>query len=293
MSSTSPLPFFKLRSPLDPLTIRLLRRIDRLASEADCAYFVAGATARDLVLVHVHGLRPGRTTRDVDFGVAVQNWEQFATLKRRADASGAFRAHPQAMQRLVFIDAETGAELPVDLIPFRGVTSSDYMIEWPPNRDVVMNVAGFEEALESSVSLLVEDGLSVWVASVPGLAILKLVAWTDRRNITNKDAADIYRLIATYGDAGIADRLYDQELALLEAYEFDTQLTGADLLGQDAAQLCRHSTRELVTRLLTEEAVYVSLVDQVLQTSSMPETIESTHRLMDAFRRGLLTGRER
>lgn len=268
MSSTSPLSYFRLRSPLDPLTIRLLHRIDRLAREADCSYFVAGATARDLVLVHVHGLRPGRATRDVDFGVAVQNWEQFTKLKQRAEASGAFRAHPHAIQRLFFIDAETGAELLVDLIPFRGVTSSYYMIEWPPNRDVVMNVAGFEEALESSVPLLVEDGLSVRVASIPGLAILKLVAWMDRRNITNKDAADLYQLIVTYGDAGITDRLYDQEMALLEAHGFDTQLADADLLGQDAVRLCRHSTRKLVTGLLAGDAFYASLVDQVLQTSS-------------------------
>jgi len=262
-----------------------------LASEAECPYFVAGATARDLVLVHVHGLPPGRATRDVDFGVAVQNWEQFSKLKQRAEASGTFRTYPHAMQRLIFLDTETGAELPVDLIPFRGVTSSDYMIEWPPNRDVVMNVAGFEEALESSVTLLVEDGLSVRVASIPGLAVLKLVAWMDRRNITNKDASDLFRLITTYGDAGITDRLYDQEMALLEEYEFDTRLTGADLLGQDAAQLCRQSTRELIAGL-ARDALYASLVDQVVQTCSMPETLESTQHLMGAFRRGLI-GRER
>jgi predicted nucleotidyltransferase len=263
-----------------------------LASEAECPYFVAGATARDLVLVHVHGLPPGRATREVDFGVAVQNWEQFSKLKQRAAVSGAFREHPHAMQRLIFIDPETGAELPVDLIPFRGVTSSDYMIEWPPNRDVVMNVAGFEEALEASVSLVVEDGLSVRVASIPGLAVLKLVAWMDRRNITNKDASDLYRLITTYGDAGITDRLYDQEMALLEEYGFDTRLTGADLLGQDAAQLCRQSTRELTAGLARSDDLYASLVDQVLQTCSMPETLESTQHLMEAFRRGL-TGRAR
>lgn len=89
MSSTSPPSSFKLRSPLDPLTIRLLRRMDRLTSEADCPYFVAGATARDLVLVHIHGPRPGRATRDVDFGVAVQNGEQFTTWNQRAEASRA------------------------------------------------------------------------------------------------------------------------------------------------------------------------------------------------------------
>lgn len=264
-----------------------------MARETDCPYFVAGATARDLVLVHIHGLRPGRATRDVDFGVAVESWQQFATLKERAEASGVFRPHPHAMQRLLFTDVESGAELPVDLIPFRGVNSSDYVIEWPPSRDVVMNVAGFEEALASAVLLLVEGGLAVRVASIPGLAVLKLVAWTDRRNITNKDAADIYRLIATYGDAGITDRLYDQEMALLEEHGFDTQLAGADLLGRDVAELFRYSTRELVTRLLAEDATFALLVDHVLHTSAAtPETLDSTQRLMDAFRRGL-TGRER
>jgi len=40
-------------------------------------FFLAGATARDLMLVNVYGLRPGRATRDIDFGIAIESWDEF------------------------------------------------------------------------------------------------------------------------------------------------------------------------------------------------------------------------
>jgi predicted nucleotidyltransferase len=43
-----------------------------------------------------------------------------------------------------------------------------------------MNVAGFEEALVSSVVIEIETGLTARVASVAGLTLLKLAAWVDR-----------------------------------------------------------------------------------------------------------------
>ena len=42
--------------PVDPVIARVLRRLDPIAQEADCSYFVVGATARDLLLVNVYGL---------------------------------------------------------------------------------------------------------------------------------------------------------------------------------------------------------------------------------------------
>ena len=178
--------------------------------------------------------------------------------------------------------------MPIDLIPFRGVTSSDYTIEWPPSLDTVMNVAGFEEALASSISVAIEADLVVRVASVPGLALLKLVAWSDRGRTTNKDAADFYRLLATYENAGNTDRLYDQEMKLLEAVGFDTQLAGAELLGRDGGLLCSSNARGIIESVLKTESTFERLLDQTVQSSAMPETADLVERLLRAFRRGLL-----
>jgi predicted nucleotidyltransferase len=142
-------------SLVDPSIVRVLRTLDPIAREVDCAYFVAGATARDIVLVNIHGLRPGRATRDIDFGIAVENWDSFALLKERLVASGDFASDGRAQQRLTYSDRSAGFSIPIDLIPFRGVTAADGTIEWPPSRDMVMNVAGFEEAWASSIPVQV------------------------------------------------------------------------------------------------------------------------------------------
>ena len=81
-----------LNSPVDPSVVRVLRVLDPIARSSKCEYFLAGATARDLILVNVHGLRPGRATRDIDFGIAVESWAQFELLKERLLATNEFSA---------------------------------------------------------------------------------------------------------------------------------------------------------------------------------------------------------
>jgi hypothetical protein len=53
-----------------------------------------------------------------------------------------------------------------------------------------------------------------------------------------KDAADLYRSPTSYAGASNTRGLYDRELDLSEAAEFDMQLAGAELLGCDVAAIC-------------------------------------------------------
>lgn len=240
------------------------------------------------MLVNVYGLRPGRATRDIDFGIAVESWEQFQGLKERMIATGEFAGDSKTLQRLVYTDRADGFSIPVDLIPFRGVASANQMIAWPPARDVVLNVAGFEEAWASSLPVEVEDGFTVRVASVPGLALLKLIAWADRGVQNNKDAADLYRLLTTYSDAGNFDRLYDQELALLEAVEFDLELAAAELLGRDVARICPGPTFDQARAWLTSPRLLDQLVGHMVQTSSRSEAAPAVSRIVNSFCRGFI-----
>lgn len=288
MSNESSPPSIAPSKPVDPATIRVLRAVDHVASALNCPFFVAGATARDLMLVNVYGLRPGRATRDIDFGIAVESWEQFQGLKERMIATGEFAGDSKTLQRLVYTDRADGFSIPVDLIPFRGVASANQMIAWPPARDVVLNVAGFEEAWASSLPVEVEDGFTVRVASVPGLALLKLIAWADRGVQNNKDAADLYRLLTTYSDAGNFDRLYDQELALLEAVEFDLELAAAELLGRDVARICPGPTFDQARAWLTSPRLLDQLVGHMVQTSSRSEAAPAVSRIVNSFCRGFI-----
>jgi predicted nucleotidyltransferase len=199
--------------PVDPVTLRILSVVNHVAAELELPYIVVGATARDLLLFHVFGIPVTRATADVDFAVAMDSWERFRELRGALLTSGHFREGK--MEHRVYLQAPSVKdEIPVDLIPFGGVAEDD-VIHWPPHRETVMTVVGFEDAIAAAVHVQVDADFTIPVASLAGIAVLKLFAWRDRQT-NDKDAVDLYRIISSYADAGNFDRLYDEEFQFLE-----------------------------------------------------------------------------
>ena len=113
-----------------------------------------------------------------------------------------------------------------------------------------MNVAGFREALESALHVQVDTDLVILLASLPGL-VLRLFAWVDRKH-EKRDAPDILKILADYTDAGNEDRLYTDQLPLLEAAGFDVTIAGPHLLGKDARRIANEETVASITKLLAD-----------------------------------------
>lgn len=203
--------------------------------------FVGGAMARDIMLTHVYGQAVRRATRDVDIGLYIDSWERFAALKDRLAATGAFFEVHGKSHRMHYLRP---GGIPLDLIPFGGVAGDDQTIAWPPGHDVVLNVAGFREGLDSADLVDLGAELSMRVCTLPSLSVLKLLAWRDRGRDNNKDATDFLALAQAYATAGNMDRLYDEEAPLLEMAGHDPDLAGAALLGKDAAILCSPGTAQ-------------------------------------------------
>ena len=274
--------------PVDAVTSRVLRAVHGAAAGAGCRFFVAGATARDLMLVNAFGLPPGRATRDIDFGIAVESWAQFEGLRRKLVETGQFDRAPTDLHRMLWRQSG-GFQMPIDIIPFGGVASADKTLAWPPDEEILLNVAGFAEALESAVCLQIEDDLIIQVASVPGLAVLKVIAWQDRRTENNKDALDLLRLLEHYADAGNLDRLYESELPLLEGADFDLEQAGAQLLGRDAAFICQPEVRNQIAAVLSSEKLINHLVRQMNQGGFDEPRADRASILVGRFRHGFLS----
>jgi predicted nucleotidyltransferase len=236
MNNTSNRPFTLSKPPTEDF-LSVVRELNASANRLGIPFFLAGAAARDLVLVNLWGQAPGRATADIDFAFAVNDWDQFKQLREELLATNHFELVPHKQQRLQYTDPERGYQIPVDFIPFGGVTSGTQTISWPPEGDFVMNVAGFEEVLGAALRIELEPGLIISAASLPGLAILKLIAWDDRHLENNKDAADLYKLLAAFHRAGNEDRIFDEEPELLETLDYDSTLVGAAILGRDAARI--------------------------------------------------------
>lgn len=233
--------------PLDPVTHAIIQAVHLVANDINASYFIIGATARDILLRHVSGVPTGRATRDVDFAIALENWEQFESIKKAMVASGDFEAASEA-HRLYYQPKKFSRAYPLDLIPFGGVEQNGHRIAWPPDMHVVMNVAGYAEALSSSVQVDIGNGLFANLVSIPALAALKLLAWSDRARSDGKDAQDLYLILKHYHHAGNADRLYDH-MNILEACGYDVERAGAALLGSDTASILEKTTCDALLAL--------------------------------------------
>ena len=193
---------------------------------------LVGAMARDLLLFHAYGIKAKRGTEDIDLAFAVASWSDFEKLRELLLSNDIFRIHPNGAHKLMY-----RKQIEVDLIPFGGLENADGTISWPPDGDTVMSVLGFKEALEASIDVRLPSARQVAVVSLPMLAVLKVLAWSERRIIApRRDASDLLLILQNYLDAGNSERLYSEASQLLESPDFDYERAGAWLAGKDAIE---------------------------------------------------------
>lgn len=252
----------KLERPLDPGLLRVIAAVQAGAQAEGVEPLLVGAAARDLLLVHVHGQRVRRATRDVDFAVALESWEAFEQLKQRLVTEQGFASDSRQVQRLVLAASGEGAGTVIDLVPYGPLQVDQHTLLWPPDMDVAMTVAGFAEAFAAAVVVELAAGLQVKVASLPGLAILKLFAWSDRRLRDAKDAIDFCTLLRSYGGAGNFDRLSDPDQGWERFFSLDCdeEKAGAWLLGGDCGVLVNSETAEHLRELWQEPGMQGQLI---------------------------------
>lgn len=220
---------FDLSGKIDQQTVAALAAVNRIADSLDIPFFVVGASARDLLLKHCYGINPPRITTDIDLGVEVATWEQFSKLTESLTASGEFVRDRRERQRF-----HHGHVL-IDIVPFGPITDETRRISWPPEHEIFMNMMGFREAYQFSVTVRIsaEPEMDIKLPTLAGLALMKLISWDEKYPERKKDAEDLLLIMQKYEEAGNFERLYDNEQGLLQEENFDTRLAGIRLLGHD------------------------------------------------------------
>lgn len=294
MTDTSPTRPLEVdaRRPLEPAAVALLQAVRAACAQLDAAFVVAGATARDILMWHVHGIRPVRATRDVDVAVCAVSWPFHERLIDALVATGQFARAPKHRQKLLFDSGTQGFRTELDLVPFGPLETPPGEIAWPPGGDVVLNVLGFQEAVDTALVVSIAADIEVPVASLPALALLKLLAWKDRRARQNSDAYDLLFLLTHFHDAGNRERIWDVAPDLLERHGFQPELAAAALLARDARRIASPQTHDAIRALLADEAIYATL-GQDLQARAFAllpgEFSADADRYLDAFRSAFLT----
>lgn len=241
--------------------------IHNQAQALDIPYLVVGAMARDLVLVHGFGANIERATRDIDFGICVESWEQYQQLSDHLVSKG-FKKDSKVGHKFCRRCSD-GCLWELDIVPFGDVAVNNN-IAWPPAGEFVMNVLGFQEALENAwlVEINAEPKVAITVCSPVGISLLKLVAWFDRESAKRKkDASDFLYVIDTYKKiADVYDALYDE--GFMENADYDDLKATASKIGSDASSIASQDTIDfLKSHLFEKEDVMETLAREMYQGS--------------------------
>jgi predicted nucleotidyltransferase len=129
------------------------------------------------------------------------------------------------------------------------------------------------------------------VVNLPSLALLKILAWHDRRTSRNTDASDLLLILRNYCDAGNTERIWADGADLLEQHDFDVGLAASALLGRESRQIALPVTFEAVSAILSDDATYETLRRDMLARAvvqMLDDFADGSDRTLLAFRNAFL-----
>jgi predicted nucleotidyltransferase len=248
-----------------PLLKPILLELTEYFKDSGISFFVIGATARDIIM-ELNNEKSGRLTYDLDIAITVNNWKQWRKVENEIVNLENFTKDPIEQQRFLYKN-----EFELDIVPFGEIMNHESKIIWPPNENIVMSVLGFNAAENASIKILIDEEIEIKIASLCGIFLLKLIAWKDRNNRTNKDAEDIGFILENYlsineqrAGENYYDEIYDKE-------DFKTLHGGATLLGKDIFEILigHPNDLEIIKEILNEtieKQDQSRLINQILET---------------------------
>ncbi|WP_202804450.1 hypothetical protein [Baaleninema simplex] len=253
---------------INPQDKQVLSDLLNIANYLDIPIILVGAGARILIFDRQFG--DGRGTTDWDVGISIDSWQSYTRLHETLTQGNAprFRA-TSTLHKIVHI--ETNIE--VDIIPFGDIAQPDGKIIWSDSENS-MNVLGFTEARVNSEITRIEN-LEIPILTLPAFVTLKIFAWGDRGERTQKDLEDIEFIFAKYEDD---ERVYNELYDELANETLDFLDANIYLLGRDISRLLQSTT-------LTELKL---VLDRLLESLQNRDSL-SLYERVTILKRGILS----
>jgi predicted nucleotidyltransferase len=249
-----------------PLIKPILVKLTEFFSGSDIQFYVIGATARDIIM-NIHGEKVRRATRDLDIAIAISDWDAYEQVEKGIIQIDGFVKHKNQKQRFIY-----EGKYQLDIVPFGNVMKEGDRIFWPPDESVAMSVLGFKEVGQSAKEISIDNEITIKVASLEGVFILKLVAWVDRNFKHNRDADDLGFILNNYLSINQQRAVKDhyEEIYLID--EYTPLVAGAKLIGIDVAKIisgnkkAKSKLTEIIQHEINEEE-NSRLINQLIETN--------------------------
>ena len=165
-------------------------------------FYLVGAVARDVWMRGINKIAPRRTTGDIDFAVLINDKGIYEALKDYLIKTAGFQPTKENAFVLLWRD-----KTEVDLLPFGAIQDEEGKVTVQGTGYTTMHVPGFTEVYEEGLPELELAGVHQFkFCTLPGIVILKLIAWDDRPEARRDDIIDISDILNHFFN------MYDNEI---------------------------------------------------------------------------------
>jgi len=200
--------------------------IDEVMIKLNVSYYLIGASAISLELLK-DGVKPSRGTKDIDFAIMISSIQEFESIVEELSNYGFNKVEaPWTLYNAHY-------NIVIDLLPF-GEIEEKFTLNFN-ERYTDLHVLGLSEVLKDPETVQIEEK-AIQIPSLPGMVILKLIAWSDRPEERDSDLYDILRIIEHYFDLNFDEIVEHHNDTFPENDELDQLKVAARVLGRKASQ---------------------------------------------------------
>jgi predicted nucleotidyltransferase len=175
----------------------------------------------------------------------------------------------------------------VDLMPFGGIEENGEVVLKGKGMTSI-KLEGFEEVfMNGSIDNNIEKD-AYRAFSIPGIVILKLIAYGDRSDRRIKDIHDVGRICRHYPDLE-SDVVYEDHLGIFDDDYIDFHDKGHIVLGREMARIININThlKSRIVRVLNDAIIGKSHITIQMISDPGNETIEEMIRIIINIKLGL------
>lgn len=223
--------------------------IDEVMIKLNVPYYLIGASAVALNLLR-DGIKPSRGTKDIDFAIMISSIQEFESIVEELVKFGFNKV--QAPWTLYHPKFNTV----IDLMPF-GEIEEKFTVNFN-QRHTYLHVLGLTEVLQEPDTIKIEEK-SVQIPSLPGMVVLKLIAWSDRPEDRGNDLYDILRIIEHYFDLNFDEIVEHHFDTFPDDDKLDQFKIAARVLGRKASKFLSVSKaiNDRILKTINENVVNV------------------------------------
>lgn len=222
--------------------LKILEALERGFQKFGIDYYLIGAIAREVWMRGLKNITPRRATSDIDFGVMLKDSNHFDELKNYLINTEGFTGYRENAFVLI---APGGRQ--IDLLPF-GEIEKEGKVTVKGTGMTTLNVDGMKEVyVEGAPDVTFEDKITFKVCTLPGVVLLKFIAWDDRPEVRRDDLTDIADIIFHFFN--IYDEMIWAEHNDLFGDDKSLERISARVLGREMGKILRRNN-DLKERIL-------------------------------------------